>query len=131
MVIVGQNDPATGANRPNHLPDHGQRVGNMLEEKPRVRDVKGTPLLVSERKGKSVALSELDEVGFSVVARLSPRLGKLVGVALDSQNARSSAGHSGHGPCQLGQSASHIENRLAPMKVQLAQGRLVEKIVQS
>ena len=88
MVIVGQNDPATGANRSDHPPDHGQRVGNMLEEKPRVRDIKRTPLLVAERKGEGVTRSQLDDVGFSVVVRLFPRLGKLVDVALDSQNAR-------------------------------------------
>jgi len=74
-----------------------------------------------ERKGEGVALSQLDDVGFSVVARLSPCLGKLVGVALDSQDARFSTDHSGHGARQLGQPASHVENLLAPMKVQLAQ----------
>ncbi len=121
MVIIGQNDPAAGADRANHSPDHGERVGNMLEEKPSVREVKRTPLIIVKRQGEGVARSQLDEVGFSVVERLSPRLGKLVGVALDSQNPAFSPGHSGHGPRQLGQPAPHVENFLAPMKVQLAQ----------
>ena len=42
------------------------------------------------RSGKveGVTRSELDDIGFSVVVGLSPRLGKLVGVALDSQDRR-------------------------------------------
>ncbi len=127
MVIIGQNDAATGTNRLDHRLDHGQRVGNMLEQKPRVRDIKRTPLLASERKAEGVARSHLHDIGFAVLGRLFPRLGELVEVALDSQNARAA------GPATLAiarvnwASPLPTSRMFSPaLKVQLAQRRLIE-----
>jgi len=130
MVIVGQDDPASGANRSNHRADHGQRVGNVFEHEPRVRDVKGTPLLISKGKVEGIAMSQLDEILLSLGASLSSRLGKLIGVALDSDDARPVPGRPGHGTRQLGDPTPHVEDRLASLELELAERRLIEKVVQ-
>ena len=48
VVVIGQHDPASRADSTDHSPDDGQRVGDMLEQEPGVREVKSTPLAVAE-----------------------------------------------------------------------------------
>ena len=64
--------------------DHGQRVGDVLEQKPGVGEVEGTPFLIPKGKIEGVARPELDQ------SRLRRRrqaclsgLFELAGVALD------------------------------------------------
>ncbi len=130
MIVVGQNDPAAGANRPYHLADHRQRLGDMFEKEPRVRDIEAAPLVVFQRKGESVSLSQLDQRVLSGSMGQPACLVKLITVALDAENMRPGSRGPGHRTGELGQPATHIHDLFASPETELAQRGLVEQVVQ-
>ena len=130
MIVVGKHDPAPGANRGDHCTNHGQGVGNMLEQEPRVREVERAPLVAAEWKSQSVPWPQLDKIRLSCRECLSRSLGTLFGVALDPDDPRRKPDGPCHGASELPDPAADVQDRFTALEIQFAQRSLVQEIVQ-
>lgn len=129
MVIIGQNDPPSRSNGPNHSTNHAHGVGNMFEQKPCVYQVEGTPFLIAKRKGPGIPFSEVDKILFLVSVGLSACLGDLVGIALDPHDTSTLPCPPGHGSRQLANPTPHIENCFTPFEIELTECRKIKQLV--
>jgi hypothetical protein len=92
MVVVGEDDPATGANCVSHRADDFERVGYVLKQVAGMDDVKGTPFFSAKRKVQGITGSEVDRVDLAGGRSLPSCFFELVAVALDPNDSTSRTG---------------------------------------
>ncbi len=103
----------------------------MLEQEPRVRQVKRPPLVVAQRRSQSISLPQLDEILLSCRERLSKSLGTLFDVALDPDTPRRRSDGPCHGPSELALSRFRRPGSLHPPGDSTrADNALFKKIIQ-
>jgi len=111
-------DRSARSDRPHHLPNDRERVGDVLQEVSRVGEVEGPPLLSPERQGAGLSLSLVEQRLLAVGPRQATRLGALLGAAFDAHHRP--AGRPRHGPGELPEAAADVEDPLPAAQLELA-----------
>ena len=102
----------------------------MLEDEPGVGDVERPPFVGAKRRVEHVALAEVDGAFLSRLAGEARRRLDLLRASLDAHGPGATPGRARHGPGELPQAASEVDDALSALERGFAERPLVQDPVQ-